>query len=198
VSAPTCALGIRLPAPYWGLLQLRPIHRSSTGYFRYNQLEFFVQDTWKITARLTLDYGMRFAWIPPQYDAKNQIALFDPSAYKAADAVTIDPNSGNIITADGGNPLNGIVYTKSGQLPAGGWGGRGIMPEPRFGFAFDLFGDHKTILRGGAGMMHDRTQGNLIFNTVFNNPAVVQTPSYPTTILPIFQPYRRPLPKLPY
>jgi hypothetical protein len=178
VSAPTCALGDPFASALLGdFSSFGQSTARPTGYFRYNQLEFFVQDTWKITARLTLDYGMRFAWIPPQYDAKNQIALFDPSAYKAADAVTIDPNSGNIITADGGNPLNGIVYTKSGQLPAGGWGGRGIMPEPRFGFAFDLFGDHKTILRGGAGMMHDRTQGNLIFNTVFNNPAVVQTPS---------------------
>jgi outer membrane receptor protein involved in Fe transport len=51
-----------------------------TGYFRYNQLEFYVQDTWKATRQLTLDYGMRFAWIPPQYDAKNQVALFNPAA----------------------------------------------------------------------------------------------------------------------
>jgi hypothetical protein len=178
VSTPTCALGDPLASALLGdFSSFGQSTARPTGYFRYNQLEFYVQDTWKITSRLTLDYGMRFAWIPPQYDAKNQIALFDPSAYKAADAVTIDPNSGNIITADGGNPLNGIVYTKNGQLPAGGWGGRGIMPEPRLGFAFDLLGDHKTILRGGAGMMHDRVQGNLIFNTVFNNPAVVQSPS---------------------
>ena len=51
------------------------------------------------------------------------------------------------------------------------------MPEPRIGFAYDVFSNNKTILRGGFGMMHDRTQGNLIFNTVFNNPAVVQTAS---------------------
>jgi hypothetical protein len=148
-----------------------------TGYFRYNQLEFYVQDTWKTTSRLTLDYGMRFAWIPPQYDAKNQVALFNPAAYSPAQAVTIDPSTGNIITADGGNPLNGMQYTKAKQIPMGGWNSRGIMPEPRFGFAYDLIGNHKTILRGGFGMTHDRTQGNLIFNTVFNNPAVVQTPS---------------------
>jgi hypothetical protein len=148
-----------------------------TGFFRYNQLEFYVQDTWKITSRLTLDYGMRFAWIPPQFDAKNQVALFDPSAYQAANAVTINPNDGNIITADGGNPLNGMQYTNVGKIPAGGWDSRGIMPEPRLGFAYDLLGTHKTILRGGGGMMHDRTQGNLIFNTVFNNPALVETPS---------------------
>lgn len=148
-----------------------------TGYFRYNQLEFYIQDTWKITPRLTLDYGMRFAWIPPQYDARNQVALFNPAAYNPANAVTINPGDGNIITADGGNLLNGIQYTNNHQLPAGGWNSRGIMPEPRLGFAYDLLGDHKTILRGGGGMMHDRTQGNLIFNTVFNNPALVQTPS---------------------
>ena len=145
------------------------------GKFRYNQVEFYVQDTWKVLPRLTLDYGMRFAWIPPQYDANNQVALFDPNSYDPANAVTLDPNTGNIIAADGGNPLNGMRFTSLHQIPMGGWNSRGIMPEPRFGFAFDLTGNHKTVLRGGFGMTHDRTQGNLIFNTVFNNPALVQT-----------------------
>jgi hypothetical protein len=147
------------------------------GAFRYNQLEFYVQDTWKVTPRFTLDYGVRFSWIPPQYDANNQIALFDPASYDPANAVTIDPTTGNIITADGGNRLNGMRFTKNRQLPMGGWNSRGIMPEPRLGFAYDLLGNHKTILRGGIGMMHDRVQGNLIFNTVFNNPALVETAS---------------------
>jgi hypothetical protein len=145
-----------------------------TGAFRYSQLEFYVQDTWKVTSRLTLDYGMRFAWIPPQFDANNQIALFDPGSYDPNTAVKIDPSSGQIVPGSG-NPLDGMRYTKNGQIPDGGWNSRGIMPEPRFGFAFDVLGTHKTILRGGVGMMHDRVQGNLIFNTVFNNPALVQT-----------------------
>ena len=144
-----------------------------TGRFRYNQVEFFVQDTWKLTPRFTLDYGMRFAWIPPQYDANNQIALFDPAAYNAASAVQID-SGGNII-AGSGNPLDGIVYSADGTLPQGAWKDRGIMPEPRLGFAWDLFDDHRTVLRGGFGMTHDRVQGNLIYNPVFNNPAVTQT-----------------------
>lgn len=143
------------------------------GKFRYNQLEFYVQDTWKVTDRLTLDYGMRFAWIPPQYDANNQIALFDPSAYNPAQAVTVDTN-GNIVPGSG-DPLEGMRFVSNRTLPKGGWKDRGIMPEPRFGFAYDLLGTHRTILRGGAGMMHDRVQGNLIFNPVFNNPAIVQT-----------------------
>jgi hypothetical protein len=132
------------------------------GKFRYNQVEFYVQDTWKIRPPLTLDYGMRFAWIPPQYDANNQVALFDPYSYNPANAVTIDPNSGNIITADGGDPLNGMKFANQNQIPKRGWDSRGIMAEPRFGFAYDLLGTHKSILRGGFGMTHDRTQGNLI------------------------------------
>ena len=178
VASPSCQLGDPLASALLGDFQsfdqstARPL-----GKFRYNQLEFYVQDTWRATPRLTLDYGVRFSWIPPQYDANNQVALFDPSSYNPANAVTIDPSSGNVIVADGGDLLNGMRYTTAGQIPMGGWNDRGVMPEPRFGFAYDLLGDHKTILRGGFGMTHDRTQGNLIFNTVFNNPAVVQTPS---------------------
>src|ERR1039457_195923 len=145
-----------------------------TGAFRYNQLEFYVQDTWKVNSRLTLDYGMRFAWIPPQYDANNQIALFDPATYNPATAVTI--TDGGSIVPGSGDPLDGMTYSKNNTIPTGGWNSRGIMPEPRLGFAYDLFNNHKTVLRGGVGMMHDRTQGNLIFNPVFNNPAIVQSP----------------------
>lgn len=146
-----------------------------TGYFRYNQLEFYAQDTWQVSRRLTLDYGVRFVYIPPQYDAKNQIALFTPSAYDPTTAVKVDAN-GNVIP-NSGNTLDGMTYAANGTLPKGGWNSQGIMPEPRFGFAYDIFGDGKGVLRGGFGTSHDREQGNLVFNTVFGNPAVVQTPN---------------------
>ncbi len=173
-GANTCVLGDPLASALLG--DFSSFDQSTArpwGFFRYNQFEFYAQDTWQMFPRLTLDYGMRFAWIPPQYDAKNQVALFVPADYSAASAVTIDDN-GNIV-AGSGNPLNGMEFANTGGIPQGGWNSRGIMPEPRFGFAYDPFNDHKTILRGGFGMFHDREQGNLIFNTVFNNPALVQT-----------------------
>ncbi len=156
----------------------RSLSQTSTrpiGYFRYNQLEFYAQDTWKITRRLTLDYGIRFAWIPPQYDAKDQIALFVPSLYDSTKAVNIDTN-GNVIP-DSGNPFEGFGFNADHTLPQGGWKSRGIMPEPRIGFAYDLFSNHSTVIRGGFGTSHDREQGNLVFNTVFGDPANVVTPS---------------------
>jgi Carboxypeptidase regulatory-like domain/TonB-dependent Receptor Plug Domain len=174
IGQSNCVLGDPLASALLGSFDgLSQSTARPTGYFRYNQLEFYLQDTWKTTRRLTLDYGMRFAWIPPQYDARNQIALFNPFTYNPASAVQID-TGGNIISGSG-NPLEGMTFTANHNIPVGGWNDRGIMPEPRLGFAYDVFSDHKTVVRGGFGMTHDRPQGNLIFNPVFSNPALVQT-----------------------
>jgi hypothetical protein len=63
---------------------------QASGYFigkyRYNNVEFFAQDNWKVNSRLTLDYGMRFYWIQPQYDEDLQTANFLPNRFSSADA----------------------------------------------------------------------------------------------------------------
>ncbi len=175
--------------------------QSSTrpvGFFRYNQLEFYAQDTWKVKPRLTLDYGMRFVWIPPQYDAKNQVAIFNPSLYDPAKAVRLytpaigggvyDPANPGVVIPDPNGILKGTIIPNSGSLtngeafaadgyPRGGWDSNGLIPEPRLGFAYELTGDHKTVLRAGFGTSHDRMQGNLVFNPVFSNPRNVITPT---------------------
>ena len=56
------------------------------GKYRYNNLEWYAQDNWKVSDRLTLDYGMRFYWIQPQYDEDLQTANFIPSRFNVADA----------------------------------------------------------------------------------------------------------------
>ncbi len=149
----------------FGQTSIRP-----RGFFRYSNVEFFAQDSFKVTHRLTIDYGMRFAWVQPQHDKLNRAAFFDPAAYDPAKAVTLSSNTQ--IVPGSGDPLNGIVYAKDGY-PNGGFDDRGIMLQPRFGFAFDVFGNGKTVLRGGAGMTHDRFQGNPIYNEVTDNPVTM-------------------------
>ena len=56
------------------------------GQYRYWNIEEFVQDTWKITPRLTFDYGMRASWYQPQYDASLQASTFVLANYNPAQA----------------------------------------------------------------------------------------------------------------
>jgi len=59
------------------------------GQYRYNNVEWFAQDNWKVTPRLTLDYGLRFYWIQPQYDEALQTSNFLPDLFKASDAASL-------------------------------------------------------------------------------------------------------------
>ena len=56
------------------------------GNYRYNNVEWYAQDNWKVTSRLTLDYGMRFYWIQPQFDEDLQTGNFLPDRFNASNA----------------------------------------------------------------------------------------------------------------
>jgi len=165
------------------------------GFYRYTQLDWYLQDTWKVNNRLTLDYGMRFPWFQPQYDARYQMAVFNPAAYVSTDAPRIywadgsgnafDPSNpetklngalAGTLVPNTGNTANGIELAKNGYYK-GGVKDNGMLFEPRVGFAFDLTGNGKTIVRGGFGISHDRFQGNPVYNGVVSNPPNVYTPS---------------------
>src|SRR5215475_9995023 len=56
------------------------------GLYRYWNIEGYIQDNWKATRRLTLDYGLRVSWYQPQYDRLLQTGSFNPSQYDPAKA----------------------------------------------------------------------------------------------------------------
>ncbi|PYT16232.1 MAG: hypothetical protein DMG59_11055 [Acidobacteria bacterium] len=166
------------------------------GQYRYWNLEFYVQDAWKITRRLTLDFGLRMYWIQPQYDAALLTSNFLPELFDPEKAprlyqpgfgpdgktvVAIDPSTGQMLpsTAIGklvpnsGDLLNGIRqaghgFTKYLQKD------RGLTPAPRFGFAYDVTGKQNLVVRGGFGIFYDRFQGNEIFDELTNPPTTFQ------------------------
>jgi hypothetical protein len=161
----------------------------------YNNLEWYLQDNWKVSDRVTLDYGMRFYWIQPQYDTDLQTANFLPDRYDpsraprlyfpARDAagtrVGVDLATGQIVPAvsigrivpNSGELLNGVFPAGRG-IENGLYRNRGVHYGPRFGVTYDVTGAQRVILRGGGGVFYDRPQGNTVFDLIQNPPAAVQ------------------------
>ncbi|HLK49734.1 MAG TPA: TonB-dependent receptor [Bryobacteraceae bacterium] len=160
------------------------------GEYRYWNIEGFVQDTWKVTPRLTLDYGLRLSWYQPQYDASLQASTFvlskwDPSqaprlfqpAMVGGVRSAVDPVSGQVLPAydiglevpNSGNPFNGIVQAGKGYSRYL-QDNRGPQLGPRFGIAWDVTGRQNVVIRTGGGIYYDRFQGNRVFDMVRNPP----------------------------
>ncbi|MBV9085197.1 MAG: carboxypeptidase regulatory-like domain-containing protein, partial [Acidobacteriaceae bacterium] len=175
---------------------------SSTrqGWYRFSQIEPYVQDDWKMTQRLTLNLGLRWAYMQPQYSALNNTTAFLPQYFNPAQAVKIDPVTGAILP-NSGNIYDGLVLGGSGfpqaaiaripgittdpavqalfhNLPKGTAYTDWNTWQPRIGFAYDLTGNQTTVLRGGYGIFHERIEGNYIFSAVNNPPFVQQTLIY--------------------
>ena len=127
----------------------------------------FAQDDIRINKRLTLNLGIRWDPYFPWHDKYGRIDQFRPSGYSAGVVSQVFPNSppGLYFPGDPGVPTNGVnpVYSNF---------------APRFGFAYDLFGDSKTVLRGGGGVFYDSAQ-----SAFFNSRMVDQTPWSPALSL---------------
>ncbi|MDQ6677646.1 MAG: hypothetical protein M3Z09_10165, partial [Acidobacteriota bacterium] len=164
------------------------------GQYRYWNIEGFAEDTWKITPRVTLDYGFRASWYQPQYDSSLQASTFVLSAWDPAKAPRLytpalisgvrsayDAVTGQVLPAfdiglevpGSGDPYNGIRQAGKGinkYLQED----RGAQWGPRFGVAWDVTGKQNLVIRTGGGIFYDRFQGNRVFDFVRNPPESVQ------------------------
>jgi len=160
--------------------------RYVEGTFKYNNVEGYVQDNWRVNNQLTLDYGVRFVHAQPQYDSLLQSGNFLPEKWSRAEAPTlyvagcangVYPCTGNNRQAM--NPLTkqflgpnstlaiGTLVPNSGNLTNGLFqSGQGIAKTtytfptlnvgPRFGMAYDVNGKSRFVLRGAVGVYFDR------------------------------------------
>ena len=119
---------------------LNPIHNEA-----FATTEFFVQDAWKATRRLTLEYGMRFQHLGNWTDEGGVgFAIFDRTKFTQA---TQAPTA-----------YDGLQWNKINKsVPLSGFAQKALFYNPRFGLAYDLFGTGKTVIRGGWGSFRYHT-----------------------------------------
>jgi hypothetical protein len=186
---------------------------KNIGDWWFWQTEFYLQDSWRVTPRLTVDVGLRLYGMPPitnQNTGRNSSAEFVPSAYNESQAqrlyigqcVTLatntifsttngpcpnnatvntrayDPVTGTFNIASligtfvpnsvanypaGSTPFPGMVIAGADpRLPQGLYTVPFLSPAGRFGFAWDVFGNGKTAIRGGIGQFLNRLSYNQI------------------------------------
>ncbi len=163
-----------------------------TGQWNNVSYATYIQDNWRATHRLTLNLGLRWDGAPHTYEANNQSSSFYPNLYNPANAATFDSN-GNICSANSPagscaapspglssspNPILAGVQFYTNGIGIGGLNGtpKGLVPGhwadfgPRIGFAYDLTGQGKSVVRGGFATMYERIQGNDMYNGAVNPP----------------------------
>jgi outer membrane receptor protein involved in Fe transport len=124
--------------------------------YRYNDWAFYGQDDYKVTPRLTLNLGLRYEHYGVQHN--NNAALDSNFYFGAGSGIEAQVRAGTVQIAD---------KSSVGQFWKPRWG----TFAPRVGFAYDLLGNSKTSLRGGAGISYERNFGNVTYNASFNPPA---------------------------
>ena len=152
------------------------------GHWRTTTASFYLTDSWRASNRLTLNLGVRYEIIPHAYDVQNRMSNFYPNLYDPTKTPTFNPDGSLNTSSPGfqtvpGVALSDVPFYLNGVVIAGASGTpRGMVRNtygsigPRIGFAYDLTGKGRTILRSGFGMFYERIQGNDVYNTGPNPP----------------------------
>ena len=166
----------------------------------YNNTEGYIQDNWKANSRLTLDYGVRFVHQQPPHDTMGQASNFFPERWNPSDAPllyvpgcangvypcsgttrqAVNPQTGaflgpnstlaiGTLVAGTGNPTNGLVRQGQGIAKTNFVWPR-LALAPRFGIAYDVGGQQRLVLRGGAGIFYDRPNASTTTPAAGNPP----------------------------
>ena len=135
--------------------------------YRANEVAMFVQNDWRVNTRLTVNLGLRWEYFGPPHNFKPGI---DSNVYFGSSVTPVPTVNGNPFFP-GDNPFyagvsTATIQTRDHEL----WNKDTNNFGPRVGFAWDVLGTQKIVVRGGGGVMYDRIYNNTFENIRFNPP----------------------------
>jgi hypothetical protein len=164
--------------------------QASTVLRAYNHYKIFspyLEDQWKVSRRLTVTAGLRYEFLTAPSVQQGFATNFVPSLFDPTKAPIVNPD-GTITPTPNYNPLNGLVTNGQNGVPKNfttshqnNWG-------PTGGFAYDLYGNGTTSIRGGFGITFTSvpTSTDCSLNCVGNPPIIstlnLVTPPFPSPI----------------
>jgi hypothetical protein len=130
---------------------------QAIGEYKNTRMHFlaaFIQDTFRVNRKLTLNLGLRWDPFFPYTDVNNRLGCYRPGEKSQVYV----------------NAPVGVVYPGDAACPRGGYSAAWTDFGPRFGLAYDPFGDGRSSIRGGYGIFYDRP------NTISTNSPANQGP----------------------
>jgi Carboxypeptidase regulatory-like domain/TonB dependent receptor len=133
----------------------------SNHEYRSNNYGFFAQDDWKVRQNLTLNLGLRTEMFGAFYDKLCHIGNFDLAAANSGQYPMVYGGCANGLKVSGLTGKGNDSTVRNNYSTTLG---------PRVGFAWDLFNDHKTSLRGGYGIYYVREDVGTVDQLSFQAP----------------------------
>lgn len=149
IASPNCTVSLPASAP------------SFNRDYRYKDWAAYAQDTWKLTPRFTFNYGVRYEYYGVQHNGDQKL---DSNFYFGSGSTFYQRVRNGSVQPALSSPIGKLWNPTYGAV------------GPRVGFAYDVFGNGKTSLRGGYGISYERNFGNVTFNMI-QNPPNYATPS---------------------
>ncbi len=154
---------------------------TNIRHFRNFEFGTYFQDDWKVSRKLTLNLGIRYDIFTRHTELNNLATTFDlgPGTNLAQQVQNANVGVGQPLADGSGicNPSNPNTVILAGVCGPGGFAassnlGKGDHNDfgPRVGFAYDVFGDGKTSLRGGFGVSYESTLYNPLSNSRWDPP----------------------------
>jgi Carboxypeptidase regulatory-like domain len=123
--------------------------------YRYHDWAAYLEDSWRVTPRFTFNYGFRYEYFGVQHNDNQNL---DSNFYFGSGSNIFEQIRNGSVQLAPQSPVGGLWNPNYGTI------------GPRVGFAYDLFGDGKTSIRGGWGISYERNFGNVTFNVIQNPP----------------------------